>query len=205
MPARTALSVRPLRLAVASLRLLLALTVLLGVLYPASVLLVGRLVPDRADGSPVRVDGQVVGSALLGQAVPEGPEGDAFLHPRPSAAGDGYDPLASGASNLGPSSPELVALVEERRAAVAAREGVDPALVPADAVTASGSGLDPHVSPAYAELQVPRLARERGLTEDEVRAVVADATTGPWLGVVGEPAVSVLAVNLALEEEAPVR
>ncbi|WP_299038378.1 potassium-transporting ATPase subunit KdpC [uncultured Pseudokineococcus sp.] len=199
MPAR---ATAPLRLAGACLRLLLVMTLLLGVAYPGAVLLVGRLVPERADGSPVRVDGRVVGSALLGQSVPEGPEGDAWFHPRPSAAGDGYDPLSSGASNLGPSSPELLALVEERRARVAEREGVDPALVPADALTASGSGLDPHVSPAYAALQVPRVARERGLPEDEVRAMVDDATTGRWLGVVGQPAVEVLALNVAVEEAA---
>lgn len=196
MPAR---ATAPLRLAGACLRLLLAMTLLLGVAYPGAVLLLGRLVPERADGSLVRVDGRVVGSALLGQAVPEGADGDAWFHPRPSAAGDGYDPLASGASNLGPSSPELLALVEERRAQVADREGVDPALVPPDALTASGSGLDPHVSPAYAALQVPRVARERGLAEDDVRALVAGATTGRALGFLGDPAVDVLALNVALE------
>lgn len=197
MPARTT---APLRLAGACLRLLLVMTLLLGVAYPGAVLLVGRLVPERADGSLVRVDGRVVGSALLGQAVPEGAAGDAWFHPRPSAAGDGYDPLASGASNLGPSSPELLALVEERRAQVAEREGVDPAQVPPDALTASGSGLDPHVSPAYAALQVPRVARERGLPEEDVRALVAGATTGRALGFLGDPAVDVLAANVALEE-----
>ncbi|GAA2018084.1 potassium-transporting ATPase subunit KdpC [Pseudokineococcus marinus] len=199
MPAR---ATAPLRLAGACLRLLLALTLLLGVAYPGAVLLAGRLVPERADGSPVRVDGAVVGSALLGQAVPDGPDGDAWFHPRPSAAGDGYDPLASGASNLGPSSPELLALVEERRTAVAAREGVDPAAVPPDAVTSSGSGLDPHVSPEYAALQVPRVARERGLAEAEVRALVEGASRGRALGFVGEPVVDVLALNVALEDAA---
>ncbi|MFC3688754.1 potassium-transporting ATPase subunit KdpC [Aquipuribacter hungaricus] len=181
----------------AGLRLLLVLTLVLGLAYPGAVWAVGRLVPDRADGSLVRLDGEVVGSALLGQ-VP--PEGEGWFVPRPSAAGDGYDPLASGAGNLGPENEELFATVQERIDAVAAREGVDASAVPPDAVTASASGLDPHVSAAYAELQVPRVARERGLDEAEVRALVADATTGRSLGFLGEPGVSVLGLNLALAE-----
>lgn len=183
-----------LRQSVAGLRLLLVLTVLTGLVYPFAVLGVGRLVPDRADGSLLVVDGRVVGSRLIGQAF----EGDEWFSPRPSVAGDGYDPLASGASNLGPENLDLLAAVEERRAEVAEREGVDPARVPADAVTASGSGLDPHISPAYAELQVPRVARVRGLEPDDVRALVAAATTGRDLGVLGEPRVNVLELNAAL-------
>ncbi|GAA4622441.1 potassium-transporting ATPase subunit KdpC [Cellulomonas oligotrophica] len=183
-----------LRQSLAGLRLMLALTLVLGVLYPTAVWAVGRLVPDRAEGSLIAVDGQVVGSRLLGQAV----EGPGWFHPRPSAAGDGYDGLASGASNLGPENPDLLAAVEARRAEVAAREGVDPALVPADAVTASASGLDPHVSPAYAELQVPRVARERGLDEATVRTLVGQATAGRDLGVLGEPRVNVVELNASL-------
>lgn len=181
-----------LRQSFAAARVLLVLTVLLGVLYPAAVWAVGRAVPDRADGSLLRVDGQVVGSRLLGQTF----EGPSWFHPRPSAGS--YDGLASAPSNLGPSNPDLVAAIEERRAAVAAEEGVEPAAVPPDAVTASGSGLDPHVSPAYADLQVPRVARERGLPVDQVRRLVEEATSGRVLGYLGEPTVNVLELNASL-------
>lgn len=182
------------RQSLAGLRVLLVLTVLTGLLYPLAVFGVGRLVPDRADGSMLEVDGRVVGSRLLGQAF----EGDEWFLPRPSAAGDGYDPRASGASNLGPENAELLSTVEERRAAVAEREGVDPALVPPDALTASGSGLDPHISPEYADLQVSRVARARGVKDDVVRALVDEATTGRDLGVLGERRVNVLELNAAL-------
>lgn len=182
------------RQSLAGLRVLLVLTVLTGLLYPLAVYGVGRLVPERADGSMLEVDGRVVGSRLIGQPF----EGDEWFLPRPSAAGDGYDPLASGASDLGPESTDLLASVEERRADVAEREGVDPALVPPDALTASGSGLDPHISPEYAELQVARVARVRGLDEETVRELVREATTGRDLGVLGEPGVNVLELNVAL-------
>lgn len=181
-----------LRQSFAAARVLLVLTVLLGVLYPAAVWAVGRAVPDRADGSLLRVDGQVVGSRLLGQTF----EGPTWFHPRPSAGS--YDGLASAPSNLGPSNPDLVAAIEERRAAVAAEEGVEPTAVPPDAVTASGSGLDPHVSPAYADLQVARVARERGLPVDQVRRLVEEATSGRVLGYLGEPTVNVLELNASL-------
>ena len=179
---------------VAAARLLLVLTVLLGVLYPAAVWAVGRAVPDRADGSLVEVDGTAVGSRLLGQAF----EGDQWFQSRPSAVD--HDGLGSAPSNLGPSNEDLVAAVDERRATVAEREGVDPAEVPADALTASASGLDPHISPEYAALQVPRVARERGLPEDEVRDLVQDATSGRDLGFLGEPTVNVLELNASLEQ-----
>ncbi|GEA79583.1 MULTISPECIES: potassium-transporting ATPase subunit KdpC [Cellulomonas] len=178
----------------AGLRLLLVLTVLLGLVYPLGVYGAGRLMPDHADGSLLEVDGRVVGSRLLGQGF----DGDQWLLPRPSAAGDGYDPLASGASNLGPENTDLLATVTDRRDAVAEREGVELAAVPADAVTASGSGLDPHISPAYAALQAPRIARERGLDLAVVLGVIDDATTGRDLGFLGEPTVNVLQVNAAL-------
>ncbi|WP_258725894.1 potassium-transporting ATPase subunit KdpC [Cellulomonas sp. NS3] len=183
-----------LRQSAAGLRVLLVLTVVLGLAYPLAVHAVGRLVPDRADGSLLRVDGVVVGSRLLGQSF----EGDEWFQPRPSAAGDGYDPLASGASNLGPENPDLLATVHERRREVAAREGVPPDAVPADAVTASGSGLDPHVSPAYADLQVARVAAARDLDPALVRDLVEDATEGRTLGVLGEVRVDVVEVNAAL-------
>jgi K+-transporting ATPase ATPase C chain len=182
------------RQSAAGLRLLLALTLLLGVLYPAVVLGVGQLVPGRAGGSMIEVEGRPAGSALIGQAF----DGPGWFQPRPSAAGDGYDPQASGASNLGPNNPDLVASIEERRAAVAAENGVDPSAVPADALTASGSGLDPDISPADAALQVARVARERGLPVATVEQLVSESTHGRDLGFIGEPTVDVVTLNAAL-------
>jgi K+-transporting ATPase ATPase C chain len=158
--------------------------------------------PARADGSLVTdADGTVVGSSLIGQSFTDadGTPLPQYFQSRPSAAGDGYDAAASSGSNLGPENPDLIAAIEERRAAVADLEGVDPADVPVDALTASGSGLDPQISPEYADLQVPRVARERGMTEDAVRALVAEATTGPGLGFLGQAGVDVLDLNLALD------
>lgn len=182
------------RQTLAGLRILLVLTVVLGLAYPAVILGIGRLLPARADGSMLDVDGAVVGSRLLGQSF----EGDRWFLPRPSAAGDGYDPLASGASNLGPENTDLLATVEARRQEVADREGVDPALVPADAMTASGSGLDPDISPEYALLQVDRVATARGLDPDTVRRLVAEHEQGRDLGFLGAPHVNVLELNAAL-------
>jgi K+-transporting ATPase ATPase C chain len=186
------------------LRALVVMTLLVGLAYPLAITGVAQTAFDwRASGSLVRADGtrttsydDAVGSALAGQAA-AGPE---WFHPRPSAAGDGWDPLATGGSNLGPQNPDLVATIEERRAAVAEEEGVDPADVPVDALTASASGLDPHVSPAYAALQVARVARENGLAEAQVRALVAEHTHGRTLGFLGEPRVDVLALNTAVAE-----
>ena len=188
-----------LRQAAPGLRVLLLMTLLLGVAYPLLVTGVAQVaLPWRADGSLLTATGarttdadDAVGSALLGQ------EGDASLFlPRPSAGG--WDPLATGGSNLGPENPELLATVEQRRAEVAQREGVDPADVPPDAVTASGSGLDPHISPAYAALQVPRVARAQGLDVATVLSLVRAHTAGRSLGVLGEPRVDVLGLNLAV-------
>lgn len=184
------------RQSVAGLRLLLLATLVLGLAYPLVVYGAGRLVPDRADGSFVTAAGQVVGSALIGQTF----EGDGYFLSRPSAAGDGYDPLSTGASNLGPENADLLAAVEQRRNEVAEREGVRPLDVPVDAVTASGSGLDPHVSPAYAAIQVARVAQERGLAPAEVEDLVAEHTDGRDLGFLGEPRVNVLMLNLALDK-----
>jgi K+-transporting ATPase ATPase C chain len=183
-----------LRQSLAGLRLLLVLTVVLGLAYPMAVYGVGRLVPVRADGSMLTVDGEVVGSRILGQQF----EGDEWFLPRPSVAGDGYDPLASGASNLGPENPDLLATVEQRVAEVADREGVDTSAVPPDAVTASGSGLDPDISPEYALLQVDRVARVRGLEPAAVGRLVEDHVQGRDLGFLGEPHVNVLELNAAL-------
>ncbi|HEY3437239.1 MAG TPA: potassium-transporting ATPase subunit KdpC [Actinotalea sp.] len=183
-----------LRQSLAGLRLLLIFTVVLGLAYPLAIYGVGRLVPDRADGSMLTVDGRVVGSRLLGQSF----DGDEWFVPRPSAAGDGYDPLASGASNLGPENPALVSTVEQRIQEVAAREGVDPSEVPPDAVTASASGLDPDISPQYARLQAGRVARERGLDPAVVRRLVDDHIDERDLGFLGAPHVNVLELNAAL-------
>ncbi len=186
------------RRGIAALRVLIVLTLGIGLAYPllftgASQLLAG----GRADGSYVEnADGEVVGSSLIGQSF-DGPE---WFHSRPSAAGDGYDALSSSASNLAADNPDLIALVEERQAQIAEEEGVDIADIPADAVLASGSGLDPHISPAYAQLQIDRVAAERDLDEAVVADLVADHTEGRQLGFLGEPRVNVLLLNLALEQ-----
>ena len=142
----------------------------------------------------IEVDGETVGSSLIGQTF----DGDEWFQSRPSVAGDGYDPLASGASNLGPENPDLLATVEERREQVAAREGVDPSEVPVDAVTASGSGLDPHISPEYAELQVARVARERGWTPRSCATSSPRRRPSRELGFLGAPRVNVVELNAAL-------
>ncbi|GAA1345169.1 potassium-transporting ATPase subunit C [Catellatospora bangladeshensis] len=171
------------RQAVAGLRVLLALTLLTGVLYPAAVWGVSRLPGLRAHA-------EAVDTALVGVDR----EGDEWFRTRPSAA----TPPASGGSNKGERNADHDAVVAGRRTAVARREGVPEERVPQDAVTASASGLDPHISTAYAQLQVPRVARARGLPEDRVRALVARHTEGRAAGVLGEPGVNVTALNRAL-------
>jgi len=186
-----------------AVRATLVLTLVLGVGYTAVVTGVARLaLPAQAEGSLVEHDGRVVGSALLGQGFvdDDGRPLPEWFWSRPSAAGDGWDAGASGGSNLGPESEDLVAAVEERRAAVAAADGVDPADVPVDATTASGSGLDPHVSPAYARQQVDRVAAARDLPVDVVAALVEEHVTGRDLGYLGEPRVDVLELNVALAD-----
>lgn len=191
-----------LRSTAAGLRVLLALTLLLGVGYPLAVTALAQTAFSwQAQGSLVTADGtrttdveDTVGSVLIGQPFTD----DASFHPRPSAAGEGYDPRASAGSNLGPNNPDLLAEVEARVADVAAREGVATSQVPPDAVTASASGLDPHISPAYAAIQVPRVARAAGLTQAQVRDLVAEHTEGRGAGVLGEPRVTVLTLNLAV-------
>ncbi|MGW4586259.1 potassium-transporting ATPase subunit C [Amycolatopsis thermoflava] len=180
----------------AGLRVLLVFTVLLGVVYPLGVWAVSRIpgLHDNAEGSLVTANGQVVGSSLIGiDPAPADPAHDPYFHTRPSATGD---PSVSGGSNKGGFNSDLVAAVEERKAAIAQREGVSPETVPADAVTASGSGLDPTISVAYADLQVPRVARNTGLSEDRVRRLVEANTTGHGIGV---PGVNVLELNLAVQ------
>ena len=188
---------------------LCALTVVVGVAYPAAVWAISRINADGAEGSQLADrDGCIVGSSILGvDQQPEPGRPDPFLHARlgggvddPLAPGD---PASSGASNLGPNSEDLVAIIEARRAAIAKREGVDPARVPADAVTSSGSKLDPAISPEYAELQVPRIARATGKSVEEVLAVIAEHTDGRQLGFLGEPRVNVSEVNVALGMTTP--
>jgi len=184
-----------LRQFLAGLRLLLVLTVLVGLAYPLLVLGIGQVAfHSRANGSLISADGRPVGSALLGQGF-TGPQ---WFTPRPSAAGAGSDGLASGGSNLGPSSAKLQKSVDAARAAAAASDGVPPADVPPDAVTSSGSGLDPDISPGNAYQQVDRVAAARGLPAATVRRLVDSHLTGRALGFLGEPHVNVLELNLAL-------
>jgi K+-transporting ATPase ATPase C chain len=186
-----------LRQAAIALRLLVVMTVLLGIAYPLAIWGVGRLTPGRADGSFVSdATGRVVGSTLIGQGF----SGEKWFWPRPSAAGQGYDALASGGSNLAADNPSLVDAIAKRKAALAAADGSAPGSIPADAVTASGSGLDPDISPEFAHQQAARIARARGVSVDAVDALVAAHVTGRILGFLGEPRVNVLELNLALEQ-----
>ena len=190
-----------LRTAGVAVREMAVLTVVLGVGYTAVVTGVGQLaLPAQADGSLVSADGQVVGSSLIGQSFQDS-DGAAlpeWFQSRPSAAGDGYDASASSGSNLGPENEDLVASIEERKAAIAASDGVDPSTIPADALTASASGLDPHISPEYAREQVSRVAEARGIPEQQVERLVDEHVQGRDLGYLGEPTVNVLELNIAL-------
>ncbi|HKB21122.1 MAG TPA: K(+)-transporting ATPase subunit C [Gaiellaceae bacterium] len=173
----------------------LCLTVLTGIVYPLVVTGVSQIVfPNRSNGSLIERDGKVVGSKLIGQNF----TGPRYFHSRPSAAGDGYDAMSSSASNLGPTNQTLISDVR-KRVLVYDAFFRHPGAVPGDAVTASGSGLDPHISPANARLQAPRIARARGLPLDTVLDLVDKHTDGRSLGFLGEPGVNVLELNLALD------
>jgi potassium-transporting ATPase KdpC subunit len=181
-----------------AIKMTLVLTVLTGIVYPiAMVLLCGTIIPWQAQGSFVSHGGAVVGSAIIGQNFNK----SGYFHPRPSAAGNGYDADSSGGSNLGPTNKTLIDTVRSRvKNLLETNPGTTVSQIPIDLVTASGSGLDPDLSPAAAEFQVPRIAKARGLSEDAVRGAVAAHTSGRWLGLIGEPRVNVLATNLALDD-----
>lgn len=183
------------RQSLVGLKVLLVMTVVLGVLYPAAVWGVGQVaLHDRSNGQIVSANGQDAGSRLIGQDfAAAGPQ---WFHGRPSAPE--YDALASAPSNLGPSNPDLLAAIKERQSDIAALEGVPVSQIPADAVMASGSGLDPYISPEYAAIQVERISRERDLSPAEVERLVEDATYGRQFGFLGEPKVNVLELNLEL-------
>jgi len=186
---------------IVELRTSIAATLLLAVLccgiYPAVVWAVGQgLFSDKANGSLVRFNGKVVGSTLIAQGF----AGPAYFHPRPSAAGQGYDAVHSRGTNLGPTSKKLIEDVKQRIAGYRAENGLPPdTLVPADAVTSSASGLDPHISVRNASLQAARVAKARGIGEKDVLAKVEAHTEGRSLGLLGEPRVNVLTLNLSLD------
>ena len=182
----------------AILATLLLVVVLCGI-YPVAIWGASQLLfPHQANGSLIESrDRKIVGSEWLGQNF----TGAKYFHPRPSAAGaNGYDAANSSGSNLGPTSQKLIDAVKQRVADYRSENGLAAdALVPGDAVTASGSGLDPHISPKNAALQAPRIAKERGLSLDDLKSEIAKATAGPSLGILGEAGVNVLKLNLALD------
>jgi potassium-transporting ATPase KdpC subunit len=202
----------------AALRTLLLLTVILGLAYPLAMTGLAQVAfGGNANGSLVARAGKTVGSDLIGQAFtrpvlengqpkidadgnPVVEPDPAYFQSRPSAAGAGYDPLSTSASNLGPENEDLIAAIKERRTTAAELDGVDPLQVAPDALMSSGSGLDPHISPAYAAEQVARVSRERGLDVARVRALVSEHTQGRTLGFLGEVRVNVLTLNLALDD-----
>ena len=177
------------------LKLMVVAILFLGLAYPFAILLEGRLVGAKAEGKIVYRDGQAVGSEQIGQAF----SSDAFFHGRPSAAGDGYDAMASGGSNLGPTNPELAAEIKSRiETLLASNPGLQVSDIPVELVTASASGLDPEISEQAALIQVPRVALATGIPAADLVAMVKKLLMGRWLGIFGEPGVNVLQLNLNL-------
>jgi potassium-transporting ATPase KdpC subunit len=185
-----------------SIKMTIVLTILLGIIYPLAMTgLANVLFPHQAQGSLIERDGKVVGSELIGQTF----AAPGYFHSRPSAAGDkGYDASNSSASNLGPTNKTLISTVQQRlKDVLESNPGTNASEVPIDLVTSSGSGLDPEVSPAAADIQVARVAKARGIGEDDVRLLIRQNTRARYLGVLGEPGVNVLTLNLALDKLAP--
>ena len=175
-------------------------TILLGIIYPLTVTgLAHVLFPGRANGQLITRDGHVIGSRLIGQSFP----GTAYFHSRPSAAGNGYDAANSGGTNFGPTNQKLISRVAQDVTSLQAENPSVP--VPVDLVTTSASGLDPDISPAAAEFQVPRVARERHIGQERIRQLVARHTLGRQFGFLGEPRVNVLELNLDLDATYPAR
>ncbi len=185
-----------------AIRAMIVLTIVLGIAYPIVITGIGQLVlPAQANGSILTFDGKPVGSALIGQSFndADGQPLAEYFQPRPSAAGDGYDAGASSGSNWGPENPDLIAAITERKSQIAAFNGVAESEIPADALTASSSGLDPHISPEYALLQVSRVATARAIPEAKVKELVQSMIQNRDLGYMGEPIVNVLQLNIALD------
>lgn len=180
-----------------AIRVMILMTVVLGLAYPLLVMGVGQVAfHSQANGSLIYRNGKLVGSSLIGQDFGTSPR---YFWSRPSAAGSGYDPTASGASNLSLDNPVLINDIKQRQAVIAKADGVPVSEIPADAVMASGSGLDPQISPAYAAIQVNRVAKARHLPVSVVEELVSQYTQGRTLGFLGEPRVNVLELNLALD------
>jgi K+-transporting ATPase ATPase C chain len=185
---------------VAAVLMTVVTTVLLGIVYPLVVTGVAQVMfHDKANGQLIEKGGKVIGSRIIGQAF----SSPGYFRSRPSAAGTGYDPTSSGGTNLGPTNKKLIDAV--KGAAEAAQKENPGTPVPVDLVTSSASGLDPHISPAAADFQVPRVARERGIPEGEVRRALETHTSGRQWGFLGEPVVNVLELNLALDELYPMK
>ena len=174
-------------------------TILLGIGYPFLVAGLAKFWPDKANGQLITRNGVVIGSRIIAQPF----TGAAYFHPRPSAAGNGYDPLNSGGSNYGPTNQKLIDRVKNDVAALQAENPGKP--VPVDLVTTSGSGLDPDITPAGAEFQVPRVAKARGIAEADLLKLVQEHTQERTFGILGEPRVNVLELNLALDDKSPIK
>lgn len=184
---------------ITSILMTIVTTILFGLVYPLIVTGLARIWPGKADGQLIRRNGVVVGSRIIAQPF----TGPGYFHPRPSAAGNGYDPMNSGGSNLGPTNQKLIDRVKGDVATLQAENPGKP--IPVDLVTTSGSGLDPDITPAGAEFQLPRVAKARNISESDLRKLVQEHTEGRQFGFLGEPRVNVLELNLALDDKYPIK